>query len=213
MTPRQPDRDHISRPPGANSRPETGNMRFGCEPFISITHSDTSFSLFPWKKRPFCILGLFSRLVLSYSLEEDRKRKGSPDVEQRFKLTTNCGCRECGRSWGNQPRSICDECFSPLEITYDYDVIRASIAQGRFDQPQAGSYRCSGRRQTCGVMRNCCRFQRGLSRGCRSGSRLPVPGTASCGDGGRAAGTNDGKTAGENLYLKNDAVLPLACPR
>ena len=39
-------------------------------------------------------------------------------------------CRECGRSWGNQPRSICDECFSPLEITYDYDSIRASIAQG-----------------------------------------------------------------------------------
>src|SRR5256886_8569090 len=41
-------------------------------------------------------------------------------------------CRECGRTWGNQPRSICDECFSPLEVTYDYDSIRAAIARGTF---------------------------------------------------------------------------------
>jgi len=34
-------------------------------------------------------------------------------------------CRECGKSWGNQPRSICDDCFSPLEVFYDYDAIRA----------------------------------------------------------------------------------------
>ena len=43
-------------------------------------------------------------------------------------------CRECGRSWGNQPRSICDECFSPLEITYDYDSIQASISEGTFSR-------------------------------------------------------------------------------
>jgi threonine synthase len=41
-------------------------------------------------------------------------------------------CRECGRSWGNQPRSICDDCFSPLEVAYDYDAIRASTARGAF---------------------------------------------------------------------------------
>jgi threonine synthase len=41
-------------------------------------------------------------------------------------------CRECGRSWGNQPRSICDDCFSPLEVAYDYDAIRASTARGSF---------------------------------------------------------------------------------
>jgi len=32
-------------------------------------------------------------------------------------------CRECGRNWGNQPRSFCEECFSPLEVTYDYDSL------------------------------------------------------------------------------------------
>jgi threonine synthase len=41
-------------------------------------------------------------------------------------------CRECGKSWGNQPRSICDDCFSPLEVQYDYAAIqitREQIAQ------------------------------------------------------------------------------------
>jgi len=41
-------------------------------------------------------------------------------------------CRECGRSWGNQPRSICDDCFSPLEVAYDYDAIRALTSRGSF---------------------------------------------------------------------------------
>ena len=39
-------------------------------------------------------------------------------------------CRECGQSWGNQPRSICDDCFSPLEVAYDYDALKASISRG-----------------------------------------------------------------------------------
>jgi len=33
-------------------------------------------------------------------------------------------CRECGKSWGNQPRSICDDCFSPLEVSHDYAAIK-----------------------------------------------------------------------------------------
>jgi threonine synthase len=44
-------------------------------------------------------------------------------------------CRECHKSWGNQPKSICEDCFSPLEIYYDYEALRGkftreSIAQG-----------------------------------------------------------------------------------
>ena len=33
-------------------------------------------------------------------------------------------CRECGKSWGNQPRSFCEHCFSPLEVAYDYDSLK-----------------------------------------------------------------------------------------
>ena len=41
-------------------------------------------------------------------------------------------CRECGKTWGNQPRSICEDCFSPLEVTYDYDSIRPRISRDVF---------------------------------------------------------------------------------
>ncbi|MGB9074334.1 MAG: threonine synthase [Terriglobales bacterium] len=41
-------------------------------------------------------------------------------------------CRECGKTWGNQPRSICDDCFSPLEVTYDYDSIRTRVSRELF---------------------------------------------------------------------------------
>jgi threonine synthase len=40
-------------------------------------------------------------------------------------------CRECGKAWGNQPRSICEECFSPLEVVYDYDAIRPHLSRER----------------------------------------------------------------------------------
>lgn len=33
-------------------------------------------------------------------------------------------CRECGKSWGNAPRSFCEDCFSPLEVAYDYDTLK-----------------------------------------------------------------------------------------
>ena len=41
-------------------------------------------------------------------------------------------CRECGKTWGNQPRSICEDCFSPLEISYDYDSIRPRVSRELF---------------------------------------------------------------------------------
>src|SRR6202167_152826 len=41
-------------------------------------------------------------------------------------------CRECGKTFGNQPRSICEDCFSPLEITYDYDSLRLSLSRELF---------------------------------------------------------------------------------
>jgi threonine synthase len=33
-------------------------------------------------------------------------------------------CRECGKLWGNAAKSFCEECFSPLEVTYDYDALK-----------------------------------------------------------------------------------------
>src|SRR5205085_5872054 len=36
-------------------------------------------------------------------------------------------CRECGKRWGNAPLSICTDCFSPLELTYDLAAVREQI--------------------------------------------------------------------------------------
>jgi threonine synthase len=33
-------------------------------------------------------------------------------------------CRECDKTWGNAPRSFCEDCFSPLEVAYDYDALK-----------------------------------------------------------------------------------------
>src|SRR5258708_40134837 len=36
-------------------------------------------------------------------------------------------CRECGKTWGNVPRSFCEDCFSPLEVAYDYDSLKKTV--------------------------------------------------------------------------------------
>ena len=108
-------------------------------------------------------------------------------------------CRECGRSWGNQPRSICDECFSPLEITYDYDSIQASISQGTF-----------GRERIAQRPPNMWRYSELLPLPVGFEPRLPVgftPLIQAPGLAARLAGSNhDSKAAAQNLYIKNDAV-------
>ena len=48
---------------------------------------------------------------------------------------TGLRCRECGREYPAGPLNVCDFCFGPLEVTYDYESIanvisRESIAKG-----------------------------------------------------------------------------------
>ena len=33
-------------------------------------------------------------------------------------------CRECSKTWGNTPRSFCEDCFSPLELSFDYESLK-----------------------------------------------------------------------------------------
>jgi len=87
-------------------------MRFG------VRSSCISFLFSHPEKRIVFWAHIFPRLL-------DGKEQAMPGYELR--------CRECGKSWGNQPRSICDDCFSPLEVSYDYQSLRVTrdeIAQG-----------------------------------------------------------------------------------
>jgi threonine synthase len=36
-------------------------------------------------------------------------------------------CRECGKTWGNSPRSFCEDCFSLLEVSFDYDSLKKTF--------------------------------------------------------------------------------------
>ena len=38
-------------------------------------------------------------------------------------------CRECGKRYDNAPLSICDECFSPLEVICDLDAARSTFTR------------------------------------------------------------------------------------
>ena len=51
------------------------------------------------------------------------------DPSSRYELR----CVECGRSFGNQPLSICDECFSPLEVFHDLEAARGEFTRAKIE--------------------------------------------------------------------------------
>ena len=47
-------------------------------------------------------------------------------------------CKECGREYPAEPLNVCDFCFGPLEVTYDYETISKVISRDRISQgPQS----------------------------------------------------------------------------
>lgn len=40
-------------------------------------------------------------------------------------------CHECGTSYPHTPVHVCEECFGPLEVAYDYDAIRSALTRER----------------------------------------------------------------------------------
>jgi threonine synthase len=40
-------------------------------------------------------------------------------------------CRECSREYPVEPLNVCDFCFGPLEVVYDYDAIKKKISRER----------------------------------------------------------------------------------
>jgi threonine synthase len=113
-------------------------------------------------------------------------------------------CRECGRRWGNQPRSFCDNCLSPLEVVYDYDWIRYVLGQGTLN-PQRSSREVFSQRPP-----DMWRYAELLPLPAGFEPRLPVgftPLLQAPRLAARLAGSGrDGQTAAQNLYLKNDSV-------
>ena len=94
-------------------------------------------------------------------------------------------CRECDKRYENAPLSICDECFSPLEVFVDLDLAKSQVTRESIAQGPSSMWR----------------YQ----------ALLPVPEsykpTTPAGWTSLVKAPNLGERIGaSNLYLKNDAV-------
>ena len=94
-------------------------------------------------------------------------------------------CRECGQKYGNAPQSFCEECFSPLEVSYDYEAVRQTAKR------EALSHRAF----------NMWRYAELLPLPAGFTPTHPIGGTPLVRS--RKLGAKWGV---KNLYLKNDAV-------
>lgn len=94
-------------------------------------------------------------------------------------------CRECRTLWGNQPVSFCQNCFAPLEVTYDLAQIREQFNKDEI-----------ARRGT-----TLWRYKEFLPLPEVCDTSLPVGFTPLV----KAAGLGD-YFRSKSLYLKNDAV-------
>ncbi|MFN2586906.1 MAG: threonine synthase [Actinomycetota bacterium] len=56
-------------------------------------------------------------------------RGGRSDAAARDLGISWLACRECGREHAVSPRHVCDFCFGPLEVVYNYGAIAASLSR------------------------------------------------------------------------------------
>jgi len=56
---------------------------------------------------------------------------------------TNLKCRECGQDYPISPLHVCETCFGPLEVTYDYAKIKASISRAAIEKRPHNLWRYS----------------------------------------------------------------------
>ena len=54
---------------------------------------------------------------------------------------TGLRCRECGADHGLQPTHVCEFCFGPLDVVYDYESIRRVISRERIEAGPTSMWR------------------------------------------------------------------------
>jgi threonine synthase len=99
-------------------------------------------------------------------------------------------CKGCGKRYENQPLSICDECFSPLEVAFDLDYARSRFTR---DAITAGP-------------QNMWRYRALLPVSDSYIPSTPAGMTPLLAAPRLAKRIGLGKTGASNLYIKNDAV-------
>jgi threonine synthase len=96
-------------------------------------------ALFAWAARTvfesFHVRSLFEPVTRPRIRRHSRKSEGT--VTTAYELR----CRECGKSYGVQPLSICDECFSPLEVAFDLEYARTRFTREAISQGPGNMWR------------------------------------------------------------------------
>ena len=50
-------------------------------------------------------------------------------------------CRECSREYPIEPINVCEFCFGPLEVIYDYDAMAAEVTRASIESGPASMWR------------------------------------------------------------------------
>jgi threonine synthase len=104
------------------------------------------------------------------------------------RTTSHLKCRLCGTTTPFGSQYVCEECYGPLEVSYDYDAIRETITKERVEQGPRSLWRyrdllpATGRQQPVDIGTGCTP----LLHATRLGEKLGL----------------------RNVWLKNDAVNP-----
>ena len=56
-------------------------------------------------------------------------------------FATSLRCRECGRDYPITPSHVCEYCFGPLEVAYDYDAMKKAVSRESIQQGPASVWR------------------------------------------------------------------------
>ena len=59
---------------------------------------------------------------------------GNSAVAARKSRLKHLACRECGATYAIEPKHVCELCFGPLEVQYDYEVIASQISREKIEK-------------------------------------------------------------------------------
>lgn len=58
-----------------------------------------------------------------------------------MKYTSGLRCRECKKEYPISPIHVCEFCFGPLEVIYDYEKIKRSLTRERIQERPKSMWR------------------------------------------------------------------------
>jgi threonine synthase len=68
----------------------------------------------------------------------DIDRAASAGAPRAPSFVSGLACKECGRAYEKAPLHVCEHCFGPLEVVYDYDAIARVISRAAIEKrPQS----------------------------------------------------------------------------